>query len=1714
MTQPAALARLAAACGIATDYHDIWGKRHATSPDTERALLAAMHLPLDGDLDALADEIETRDWRRPLPPVQVLRIGASPSCVPVTFAAAGAQQSWRWILTLENGEHSDGQFRPGDLRQLAERRSGDRLFVRYALPLPAVQAAGYHQLELLPAGREDARPERMTLIATPPACYQPEAVRDEGRVWGLALQLYGVRSRRNWGVGDFTDLRALADLAADVGAGIVGVNPLHALFPHNPQHCSPYSPSSRLFLNVLYIDVEAVAEYKECQAMQELVGAPNFRAHLRRLRESEVVEYRDVAAAKMEALELAYLHFRDRHLNRETERGRAFSQFRAAQGAALENHALFEALQEHFHGQDASIWGWPAWPADYRDPASAAVKKFAAGNAARIEFYVYLQWLAEQQLAAVGRRSLQRGLGVGLYQDLALGVDPGGAEAWANQDVYAIAAHAGAPPDEYNLFGQDWGLPPFIPQRLREMAYAPFVATLRANMRHCGALRIDHVMCLMRLYWVPVGAPASAGAYVSYPLDDLLGILALESQRNHCMVIGEDLGTVPDGLRPALAELGVLCYRPFFFERSDDGSFKPPAEYARHALVAVSTHDLPTLRGFWKGSDLDTRAALGLFPTQEIRENMVVARSQDRARLLLALQRASLLPEGTSEHPVAVPDISPPLAVAVHTYLARTPAQVMAIQPEDVFGVIEQVNLPGSSNEYPNWQRKLPLDLEEWIADERMRALAEAMYRERGSSVAPCPGEPGCAATIPRATYRLQLNRDFTLAQATELLPYLAELGISHCYASPYLQARPGSSHGYDIVDHNAINPEIGTMDELERFVQTLRHYDMGHILDMVPNHMGVMGSDNAWWLDVLENGQTSAYAAYFDIDWQPLNPELRGKVLLPLLGDHYGTVLSNGELKLVFDAARGEFSMFYYQHRLPVDPASYPRIIGHRLESLSAVLDADDPNYLQLQSLLTAFGHLPPNTDDDAPKVAERNRDKELHKRQLAALCAACADIVGHIQSNVAEFNGDPANPASFELLHELIKVQAFRLAYWRVASDEINYRRFFDINDLAALRMENPQVFEDTHRLVLELVQQGKVDGLRIDHPDGLYDPGQYFRRLQNRALGRGNSMDALDDKAAEPLNRPLYLVIEKILAEHERLPDDWPIHGATGYRFANLANALFIDSGSEKRMTRIYTDFIGKKVDFEELVYQSKKLIIRSALAGELNVLSNRLARIAAASRYTCDFTLNSLRTTLSEVVACFPVYRSYLAHGCISADDRRHIEWAVAVAKRRSPAADISIFDFVCAVLTTDIVEGKNQNYRDQVWSFAMRLQQYTAPVMAKGLEDTSFYRYHRLVSLNDVGGEPSRFGITPSAFHTATRQRAERWPHNMLATSTHDSKRSEDVRARINVLSEIPDAWEKSLRRWSRINRSKRILCDGEMAPARNDEYLLYQTLLGTWPLHAPDDAQLADYCARIQTYMVKAARESKEHSSWIKVNSEYEKALTNFVQALLTPGEKNLFLADFVQLAQRIACFGLLNSLSQTLLKLTAPGVPDIYQGCELWQFNLVDPDNRRPIDYGLRRQALAELQALFAGATTTWPERLRPLLDNMEDGRIKLYLTWRALQLRRRWPELFREGEYLPLNVAGARADHVCAYARRHRDQTVIVVAPRFFAKLPETAGMADDLWQDTCIELESGYGKKWYNMLSGERLAVTSGKGAPHLRLNQLLSHFPLALLANAPE
>ncbi|MFH2212580.1 MAG: malto-oligosyltrehalose synthase [Pseudomonadota bacterium] len=1700
---PDALAQLAAHCGIATEYHDIWGNHHAISEQTLHALLAAMHFPAEADPAALLTNMEEQEWRRPLPPVLVLSAGDAPA-VALSLPAAQASKPHRWILTAEDGAPTSGEFLPARLPQLGSRRLGNTNFQRSELGLPPLVTPGYYRLEVEQEGREVQDQAAMTLIVAPQSSYQPEAVQGEGRVWGPTVQLYGLRSRRNWGIGDFGDLRAMVDLSAEAGGGIIGVNPLHALFPDEPARSSPYSPSSRCFVNILYLDVEAIPEFTECDAARSLVASESFQARLRRLRASEQVAYEEVSAAKREVLAMIYRHFRDHHLANDSDRARAFRLFREEEGEALEHHARFEALQEHFRRENSAVWGWPAWPEEYRHPQAPAVAAFATKHADAVEFFVWLQWLADEQLTTLGQQSWRRGLGVGIYQDLAVGVNPGGSEAWAWQDAFAGGAYVGAPPDEFNHFGQDWGLPPLVPHRLRDAAYAPFITVLRANMRHSGALRIDHVMGLARLFWVPAGMSPKQGAYVAYPLQDLLGIVALESQRNQCMVIGEDLGTVPDGFRPLLATTGVLSYRPFLFERTEDGGFKPPEEYPRQALVAVSTHDLPTLSGFWKGSDLDTRAALQLFSSKDQYGPLVVERAQDRARFLVALEREGLLPAGTSIHPNAVPEITPVLMVAIHAYLARTQAQVLVVQPEDILGIIEQTNLPGSrDDQHPNWQRRLPLDLEDWLEDGRFAAVGEALLSERGSAILPHDEAPppSRVAIIPRATYRFQFNHEFTFTQATDLAPYLAELGVSHCYASPYLKARPGSTHGYDIVDHAALNPEIGTTQEYEDFVAALKGNGLGQIIDVVPNHMGVMGADNAWWLDVLENGPASAFGAFFDIDWEPLNAALCGKVLLPLLGDHYGAVLNRGELRLDYDAVRGEFSIFYYQHRLPVDPASYPRIIGHHSERLAASLGENHERYGELHTLLTAFGHLSARTDTSPERMAERQRDKEVHKRHLAALSEAQPDIAHHIADNLAEFNGHPSNPASFDLLHELIQVQGYRLAYWRVAADEINYRRFFDINDLAALRMEDPAVFDATHRFILDLVAQGKVEGLRIDHPDGLYDPGEYFRHLQQFVGGKPSV-------PGEPL--PLYLVIEKILADHERLPDDWPIHGATGYRFANLVNNLFVDSSAERRMTSTYRDFSGIDSDFEELAYDAKKLIMRTALSSEFNVLANRLARIAAASRDTFDFTLNGLREALVEVVACFPVYRSYVAHGHLSTDDRRHISWAIAVAKKHSPDADTGIFDFLEGVLTTDIGHGRSASFRERLQAFAMKFQQVSSPVMAKGVEDTAFYRYHRLTSLNDVGGEPRRFGISVAAFHAATRARAISWPHNLLATSTHDSKRSEDVRARLNVLSEIPAAWKLMIKRWSRLNRGRKRVIDGIEAPSRNEEYLLYQTLIGTWPLDLPDEAALADYRSRIDAYMIKALREAKEHSSWVQVNADYEGAMSGFIQALLAPGEKNLFLTDFASLVQTIAHHGLINALAQMLIKLTSPGVPDIYQGCELWQFNLVDPDNRRPVDFAQRRALLAETQALTNAPPGQWPERLQPLLANMKDGRIKLYTLWQSLALRARWPELFRDGSYQPLKVRGKLAMHACAFARYHENRTLITLVPRLPARLlgdRNTLPLGPEVWGDTVLELPGKLaGLEWRNVLTGECHAAAS-----QMALGQLLTCFPVVLLVS---
>jgi (1->4)-alpha-D-glucan 1-alpha-D-glucosylmutase len=1280
------LLHLAELEGIALSYHDIWGQARSASDVTLTRLLLAMGVLDAGDQSpaAIAAAVETaiasheqrqrRDW---LPPVLVLYDDAPSWRLPVHWPAMaddGAQATapLDWRIEAEDGVRYGGHLSAGGQPEL---QPGQR------------PPMGYHILSL---HRGEEALASCTLIVAPRTTYRPQALQGEAGLWGTAAQLYALRSKRNWGIGDFTDLSRLLELSARAGANVVGVNPLHAMFPHNPAHASPYSPSSRLFLNLQYLDIEAVADYAECAEARALVESAPFQERLDALRRTDLVDYEGVASAKREALDLLYAHFRREHLARGSARAAEFHRFRAARGVALRRHALFEALQAHFHRNDAQIWGWPVWPEGFRDPESPPVAAFEREQIEAVELYEYLQWQADIQLGAVGGRSWELGLGVGLYVDLAVSIDRAGAEAWSEQKLYALGASVGAPPDEYNPKGQNWGLPPIDPVRLRDAAYEPFIATLRANMGHAGALRIDHVMALMRLYWIAEGDEATMGAYVHYPFDDLLGIIALESQRNQCLVIGEDLGTVADEVRHKLAAAGVLSYRVLFFERDERGEFKAPSAYPHQSIAVASTHDLPTLVGWWEGRDLALRKKLDLFPRPEVFEQQWLERARDRERLLRALDSEHLLPPGSGTDEGALPTLDAAMVRAMHLYLARSPAQLVVVQPEDVLLAAEQVNLPGTTDQVPNWRRKLSLPLEDWPADARFTDMAGALTQERppgghapqsprpGGGPAPAPAVPAVSTNatkpsaahqtiIPRATYRVQLHLGFRFEQATALVPYVAELGISHLYCSPLLRARPGSQHGYDVVDHGALNPELGTRADFDTLVRTLKQHGMGLLVDIVPNHMGVLGGDNAWWLDVLENGASSAFAEFFDIDWASADPALTGKVLLPILGDQYGVALEKGELKLGFDGALGRFTLSYYEHRLPVDPAGYGALLRRALRGLPSGASG---SAAALERLATGFDRLPPHDGQDVAARLRRQRDKTVLKAQLAQGLHEQPAIASAIEGVVASLNGRVGARTSFDALHALVDAQPYRLAQWRVAGDEINYRRFFDINELAALRMERAEVFEATHRLTLELAAAGAIEGLRIDHPDGLADPAGYFRRLQLRYAELAGLPAPAPASEGSPPEMPLYVVVEKIVAPHEQVPRDWAVHGTTGYRFANVINGLMIASDAKNRLERAWHAFVRDEAeDFDELAWEGRHIVMDGALAGELTVLATSVWRLAREDRRTRDFTLNSLRRALAQVVSCFPVYRTYVIDKP-SPQDRRFIDWAIGRARRRS------------------------------------------------------------------------------------------------------------------------------------------------------------------------------------------------------------------------------------------------------------------------------------------------------------------------------------------------------------------------------------------------------------------------------------------------------------
>jgi len=908
---------------------------------------------------------------------------------------------------------------------------------------------------------------------------------------------------------------------------------------------------------------------------------------------------------------------------------------------------------------------------------------------------------------------------------------------------------------------------------------------------------------------------------------------------------------------------------------------------------------------------------------------------------------------------------------------------------------------------------------------------------------------------IPGATYRLQFHKDFRFVDGRDLVPYLSDLGITDLYSSPRYKARRGSSHGYDIANPLRVNSELGTEEDFDEMAEKLRHYGMGLLLDTVPNHMAA-SYENPWWVDVLENGPSSAYAMYFDIDWHPTTSKAaflqENRVLLPVLGDLYGNVLASGELKLKIEDTGIHVS--YYDKRLPLDPKTYTAVLEHSFA---------ERRLPELEEVVADLERMPGRDETTPDAVQQRRRTKERVKERLWRAYHGNPDVKHAVDQALLDISDD------VDAMDRLLSAQAYRLAYWKIGFEEINYRRFFDINELVGLRIEVPEVFENRNRKILELVEKGQVTGLRIDHIDGLWDPGCFLQRLQAAAGGR------------------LYVVVEKILGRDEPLPADWAVDGTTGYDFLNALNGVFIQAEGLRRLEEIYSRQTGNYLPFAELCYASNKQVMETLFRGEVTALGHHLGRLAAQHRQARDIRLSELMHTLVEVTACLPVYRTYIHSFEVTERDRGYLERTLELARRRKPdEISDAAFEFLRSVLLVEPPAYLADRKRDWL-QFVMRWQQFTGAVMAKGLEDTATYRHNSLLSLNEVGGDPLReqppFDL--QAFHAFNRRRLEEWPGAMNATATHDSKRGEDVRARLNALTEMPERWEESLDRWTHWNSEKKAAVHGALAPNSGEEILIYQTLLGAWPNQPEEES---GFPARLKEFVVKALREAKQNSSWIAPQEEYEGAVQQFVERILT--EDSPFLADFHALRNALARAGARNGLGQVLLKMASPGAPDFYQGCELWQLSLVDPDNRRPVDYERRRTMLDQLRKRESEDRIGL---IRDLAGNPTRDETKLFVTYHALGCRRSNPELFARGDYIPLEARGAYARHVCAFARRWEDKWAAVIVPRWTGHLND--------WGDTEIVSPPGTAENGQDALTG--LIPASW------RLADLLREFPVAMV-----
>jgi len=930
---------------------------------------------------------------------------------------------------------------------------------------------------------------------------------------------------------------------------------------------------------------------------------------------------------------------------------------------------------------------------------------------------------------------------------------------------------------------------------------------------------------------------------------------------------------------------------------------------------------------------------------------------------------------------------------------------------------------------------------------------------------------------IPGATYRLQFTPEFGFHDAEAVLPYLHELGITDIYASPIFCARPGSQHGYDVVDPNQLNPELGTDQQFQSLSDAAQQIGFGWLQDIVPNHMAYDGR-NRMLMDVLENGQASPFFDFFDIDWQHPYESMHAKVLAPFLGGFYGECLERGEIRLYYD--EHGFGVRYFSLQLPLNVESYSELLTYNLYSLKKRLGAHDFDFIKFLGVLYALKNIPPTQEN-----GDRAEQILFVKSMLWELYNGSPEIKKHLDVNLATFNGVPGNPESFNLLDRLLAQQHYRLAFWKVAAEELDYRRFFNINELISLKIQDERVFHHIHGLTLKLVREGKFSGLRVDHVDGLYDPLGYLTRLRRET----------DDS---------YLTVEKILGAHEDLPASWPVQGTTGYDYLNALNGIFCARENQHKFSHIYEHFTGLHTSGWSVITEKKRLIIGKYMAGDIENLAYLLKRVSSRDRHAADVTLYGLKRALVEVLAFFPVYRSYVTSASFSTQDREQLTRAVREAREANAGLRLEL-NYIQRFLLLDFADHANVEERTRWTEFVMRFQQLTGPLMAKGAEDTAFYVYNRLLSLNEVGGDPDRFGLSVKEFHNFNQRRGAQWPHAMNASATHDTKRGEDARVRINVLSEVPAEWEKNLRSWSKINRSKKATVRGVEAPDRNDEYFLYQTLIGSYPVDKPHDSEFEK---RLTAYLIKAVREAKVHTEWLQPDTAYEKAFIDFTRQVLARGESQPFMNEFSLFGTKIAYCGMFNSLAQVLLKMGSPGVPDFYQGTEFWDLSFVDPDNRRPVDYAARSRCLAELRAAEAEDRAGL---LRDLLSSWPDGRIKLYLMHKLLDFRRAHQDLFAEGDYVPLEATGEASQAVCAFARRKDQAWAVVVAPRLIggAVYNGMVPLGEEFWKSTAVSLGAEMPTLWLNIITGEHLASTKSGSTHALSLSHVLDILPVAFL-----